>query len=635
MLECCARVSSDGKAAILGRSGSSGVFAADLANAGPKPQVEWITCGETVGPAYLRLAGNKAAEKKSSLAFRRGGGAALGVRLLGTDSPARVCAWRARHVPRSWTPDEVAAALQDVGFTEYNLLSPGQGQLPWLFKAKLTDDTGQSALAIQFGKVTVDIERAAAKRRMVDVEAVRVRPTREQKASSPPSLSAAPSVPTTATGPATTPAPLAVDGQIPQRGRPHSSEKSARDRSRSNRSKAEPWFEVIDCGGAGNCYFNCVGASYAVSRDKFNWKDAQRLANTRGCALRAELAIYIREKAAAFKPFWLPPEEPQTEAECLNLKQAEGGEPLYTWEAYLAGLDRPKRWVSDIAMVGSVDKPSQIISFGKKIDWEDRPQVVIPLLYWDKHYQLRVTHFLRHGLSWNLVQQAWCRVVEASHCRVDRSLHRADLQSAGCHLGLLPWLPLRALELQRTLGCRRGLLLRLLRLLVGTGLWGDGFLLGLLQWLLRALGLQRTLGCRRGPLPRTAGLHGIPPLGSARYVRSMCVPLRLLGSGLCHRHEDPEVDTSTFPRLRAAATLVAKPKGPASGQVGMVVLLVQKGSSSYWTRAPGTPPFGSIWPPAVKLLLEPLLEITFVPKLDYVILSKLAEVITRLPGAWS
>ena len=515
VLECCARVSSDGKAAILGRSGYSGVFAADLANAGPKPQVEWITCGETVGPAYLRLAGNKAAEKKSSLAFRRGGGAALGVRLLGTDSPARVCAWRARHIPRSWTPDEVVAALQDVGFTEYNLLSPGHGQLPWLFRAKLTDDTGQSALAIQFGKVTDDIERAAAKRRMVDVEAVRVRPTREQKASSPPSLSAAPSVPTTATGPATTPAPMAVDGQIPQRGRPHSSEKSARDRSRSNRSKAEPWFEVIDCGGAGNCYFNCVGASYAVS------KDAQRLANTRGCALRAELASYIREKAAAFKPFWLFSEEPQTEAERLNLKQAEGGEPLYTWEAYLAGLDRPKRWVDDIAIwatakrlncrvivvVGSVDKPSQIISFGKKIDWEDRPQVVIPLLYSDKHCQLIVP---KQGHS---LPQAWMELEPGSTISVVPRGGGKPLpcgSSTSSRRSPKCWLPLRApsmassraLELHRTLGCRRGLLLRLLRLLVGAGLWGDGFLLGLLPWLLRALGLQRTLGCRRGPLPR-------------------------------------------------------------------------------------------------------------------------------------
>ena len=328
----------------------------------------------------------------------------------------------------------MAAALQDVGFLEYDLISPGRGQLPWLFRAKLKDDAGQPSLAIQFGKITVDIERAAAKRKLVDVEAVRVKPSITKKVVSSSSLAT-----TAAAG--TAPSTTAAGGQAPQRGRPPSAEQSARERSRPNRCKPEPWFEVLDCGGAGNCFYNCVGASYAVSRDKFTWKDAQRLANTRGCALRAELASYIREKAAAFKPFWLPPEEPQTEAEHLNLKQAEG----------LAGLDRPKRWVDDIAIrattkrlncrviivVGSVDKPSQIISFGKKIDWEDRPQVVIPLLYSDKHYQLivpkQVTHFLKHGWIWNLARQAWCRVVEASHCHVDRPLHRADLQSAGCH----------------------------------------------------------------------------------------------------------------------------------------------------------------------------------------------------------
>ena len=282
VLECCARVSAESKVAILGRSGCFGVFAADLASAGPKPHVEWIPCGETLGPAYLRLASNKAAEKKSSLAFRRGGGPALGVRLLGDAVPDRVCAWRARHVPRSWTPEEVEAALQDVGFTEYSLLSPGHGQLPCLFRAKLAEDTGQPSLVIQLDKVTIDIERAASKRRMVDVETVRMRPTRDLKASSPPSLSAAPSAPTTAAGPATTPAPMAVDGQTSQRGRQTSSEKSARDRSRSDRNKIEPWCDIVDCGGAGNCFYNCVGASYAVSRDKFNWKDAQKLANTRG-----------------------------------------------------------------------------------------------------------------------------------------------------------------------------------------------------------------------------------------------------------------------------------------------------------------------------------------------------------------
>ena len=57
------------------------------------------------------------------------------------------------------------------------------------------------------------------------------------------------------------------------------------------------------------------------------------------------------------------------------------------------------------------------------------------------------------------------------------------------------------------LGCRRGLLLRLLRLPVGVGLWGNGFLRGLLPWLLWALGLQRMIGCLRGLHRRLLRLH--------------------------------------------------------------------------------------------------------------------------------
>ena len=92
----------------------------------------------------------------------------------------------------------------------------------------------------------------------------------------------------------------------------------------------------------------------------------------------------------------------------------------------------------------------------------------------------------------------------------------------------------------------------------------------------------------------------------------------------------PGVDTASFPRLRAAATLVARPRRQLRGKSAWSCFWCKKALPPR-TRAPGMPPSVSI----LLLHLEPQQGITFVPKLDSVILSKLAEVINHLLGAWS
>ena len=100
VLECYVKVGEVDKAAVLSRSGVEGVFTAELAKDAQKPVVDWLPAGETEGPAYLMLAMRKAQETKSSLAFRRGGGASLGVKVSADAAGDRTCTWRARQVPR-------------------------------------------------------------------------------------------------------------------------------------------------------------------------------------------------------------------------------------------------------------------------------------------------------------------------------------------------------------------------------------------------------------------------------------------------------------------------------------------------------------------------------------------------------
>ena len=79
-----------------------------------------------------------------------------------------------------WSAEDLHGALADVGFTEFEVLSPGRGRLPWLVRARLKQDGGQPSLAIQVGKVAIDMERAIAKRKLVNLEAVRLNPVSER-----------------------------------------------------------------------------------------------------------------------------------------------------------------------------------------------------------------------------------------------------------------------------------------------------------------------------------------------------------------------------------------------------------------------------------------------------------------------
>ncbi|CAE7287846.1 unnamed protein product, partial [Symbiodinium sp. CCMP2456] len=412
VLECYGKVATADKNAVLAKSGTDGIFVAELAKDAVKPVVDWLPAGETVGPAYLHMAQRKALSLKTSLAYRRGGGASLGLRVAPDQVGDRACTWRARHVPRDWAEEDLIGALSAAGFSECEVLAPGRAQVPWLLRAKLKGDGGQPALAIQVGKHIVDMERATAKRKLVNVEATRLTPGSTRKVlSTAPGTNKAPATGTTSGG---TPAngkgkgpakgnQQGSDDGIDPRGRPAQADGGAQARSRSPKGHTEEWFEVRECGGSGNCFYNAIGAHYAAYRDNFQWPDACKLAKTRGATLKAEIADYIREKPDTFKAFWLPPPEPATETEKENLEQMEGGTPPQTWDEYLQALDRPGRWADDLAfrattkrmncriilVVGDVLKPSQVIAYGKPIQFkDDRQQQVIPLLYKDKHYQL-------------------------------------------------------------------------------------------------------------------------------------------------------------------------------------------------------------------------------------------------------
>ncbi|CAE6971378.1 unnamed protein product, partial [Symbiodinium sp. CCMP2456] len=321
VLECYAKVAEGDKAAVLARSGSGGVLVEELTRDQPKPNVDWIRPGDVEGPAYLQLVQRQAKVGGGSLAFRRGGGAALGIRIDPSKAGDRVQTWRARKVPRDWTEEDLRGAFEAATFSDFEVVAPGRGSLPWLVRGKLKGDEGLPALVIQTDHHCIDVERAVAKRRLENVKTERL-PIETKRAASE----------KTAPGPSKPPAaPDAVGGsggngkavgKVAQAATGAVEPAVDRLRSRSPTRAQPDWFDIHDCGGAGSCLFNVVGAHYAVYRDGQTWKDAIRLAKARGATLRSE---------------------PADETEKVNLEQMEGGAPPTTWEAYLQALDRPGR----------------------------------------------------------------------------------------------------------------------------------------------------------------------------------------------------------------------------------------------------------------------------------------------------
>ena len=297
-------------------------------------------------------------------------------------------------MPRDWVEEDLLGAFTAAGFIDFEVVSPGRGSLPC---AKLKDDGGLPSLVIQTENHSIDVERAVAKRRMINLDTEKLQFSGRGATAPRRTVNPAPSN-AAATGPATNGtnalagAKAASKGKGNQAGQattgtntgaqdPQTTGGGDRARSRSPVRGPSDWYDI----GAGQCFFNVVGAHYAVYRDGYTWKDACKLAKSRGAILRSEIASYIREKPDHFKPFWLPPPTPADETEKENLTQMEGGAPPTTWEEYLQALDRPGRWCDDLTframtkrlncrillIVGDIAAPDQVIAYGKRISYKD------------------------------------------------------------------------------------------------------------------------------------------------------------------------------------------------------------------------------------------------------------------------
>ena len=402
-------------------SGRQGLFVEPLARDQPqRPLVEWLQPGALSGVSYLQQAIQKSAGKP--LAFRKGQGAALGVRCAKGEAVELPAAWRVRGVPKSWCAEDVLSALEGADFADASVIAPAEGPKPWLVRATLAGDTGALALVVEAGERQLNLERVVRRVRDSQVQERAWQPSRgkgqakgkaagtdaehggqeaaKETATSPmevEALAAGGQQAATESAPDVAGTPAVVSGKRAR--------EDQREQGRPPKASPPPWKEV-ECGGGGHCFYNSVTAGFILKTTGGSYEEVQADLPAKGRGLRSRLATFIAESPGKFKPFFHVPEVDsavEDKAAALeHLRKIEDGDVPQTWAEYAKALYRPARYADEIAfrattsllgvslclVCGELANPSQVLHYRN-----EKSQICIYLRHSAGHY----TFLLPHG----------------------------------------------------------------------------------------------------------------------------------------------------------------------------------------------------------------------------------------------
>ena len=328
-------------ASVLSRSGARGVFFQEML---PKDaprlsgQVSWLPNTFKTAFEYLKAARAEADVAKTGLAFRKGGGACLGLIGVPPKNPADAEVrkrWVARAVPMTWTPSRFQEVL-----TKHNwrviaeVQPPAKGGGNWTFRGVCPQGASEG-LVLDFG---------AAK-------PVVISPWRPAKRAAPTAPLRAPkqgwvTVSEVDAVPCDLPKTMEVDEEptkqldkadTKKRGSSVDSVESSKDNkaARTEGFLGPEKTPVWDCGGDGDCGFRVLAAQNAIR----NRADVSKI-----MAKIPQLALSLRTKAvhelqadSEWREAWL------LDAECTTVTEA--GPIPKSPDEYIEACKRPRKWL--------------------------------------------------------------------------------------------------------------------------------------------------------------------------------------------------------------------------------------------------------------------------------------------------
>ena len=136
---------------ILKLSGKAGVFVSALRkNVIEWPNVAWKipTKDETMKQYHQRVFHN-AQELEKPLAFRRGGGAALGIVMPETEEDSRSHSWFLTGAPWSWGPVTLSEWLERQGWSVLDCKQPMKKSRPWTFRGRKAGEVSRRSFSYE------------------------------------------------------------------------------------------------------------------------------------------------------------------------------------------------------------------------------------------------------------------------------------------------------------------------------------------------------------------------------------------------------------------------------------------------------------------------------------------------------
>eukprot|EP00435_Cladocopium_sp_Y103_P071626 s534_g38.t1 len=328
---------------VLMLSGKDGIFADRLSHErSPRPNVWWIPRKESEDMiSYFTRATAEAKKENTSICFRKGGSTCLGLRLQANKSIPQLHAWTLHGAPRHWFGQDVLQCLFDAGCSEAAIIRPPGKQKAWLVKAIVPDENSLGVMAIHAGSQVMYLNRVINKqRRSTEVMSV-IRSKLSAKSTQ------------------VSPDALIQKAAAPKPERPRSrspnKEKESNDATAKDSSKTAPKAKSrengvfariadrvtsVECGGEGNCGYNCLAAGLALDKGETfdHFKD---LLHTRGKTMRNDIYKHLDKHASEYRPFFTP---------AAPNEGIDAGPSPTTWSEYLECTLREGRWIDGISL---------------------------------------------------------------------------------------------------------------------------------------------------------------------------------------------------------------------------------------------------------------------------------------------
>lgn len=284
------------------------------------PTVAWIS---KVDGEYLPRIQQVGYTRNAPLKFRIGGGASLGI--VGKVEPAEAKAklWQVAGVPNKWNSLDLHRCLEAAGFQD-TILQRASSRSPWLVLTKVKNEFQDSQVfGVENNGVCLSISKLPRRKK----------PVLNKKAIGAGSWSANRS--TTTIGPT---ADVNLSGERETEAAPTVAPEHGAKRPKVDTERP---YEIIDCGGQGNCGWNSISAAWALAR-QVPLEQAKAEVATATKTLRSDIYTYLLRHADDYRHLWAPnPDETPTTA---------GGPVPDSFESWCNSTLRDGQWLCGLTL---------------------------------------------------------------------------------------------------------------------------------------------------------------------------------------------------------------------------------------------------------------------------------------------